>query len=176
MYGGLEPPILVSSKGNNSESQTYSWQIQHPGRPSLKNVETCSDRMVSQSDNSQSGLFNDGVSQHRSVCDSSRQQTSNVCVTYSRQQSSGNRRTVSQLGSYPRICISPVSRHSCHSEQDSSVSVQDCPSSSFMAPKVMVSGSAATSSCSSLKIMSQYDTTFDLKINVGHCDLYFMVH
>ena len=23
-------------------------------------------------------------------------------------------------------------------------------------------------------IMSQYDTTFDLKINVGHCDLYFM--
>ena len=24
-------------------------------------------------------------------------------------------------------------------------------------------------------IMSQYDTTFDLKINVGHCDLYFMV-
>ena len=25
------------------------------------------------------------------------------------------------------------------------------------------------------RIMSQYDTTFDLKINVGHCDLYFMV-
>ena len=25
-------------------------------------------------------------------------------------------------------------------------------------------------------IMSQYDTTFDLKINVGHWDLYFMVH
>ena len=24
-------------------------------------------------------------------------------------------------------------------------------------------------------IMSQYDTTFDLKIIVGHCDLYFMV-
>ena len=24
-------------------------------------------------------------------------------------------------------------------------------------------------------IMSQYDTTFDLKINLGHCDLYFMV-
>ena len=24
-------------------------------------------------------------------------------------------------------------------------------------------------------IMSQYNTTFDLKINVGHCDLYFMV-
>ena len=24
-------------------------------------------------------------------------------------------------------------------------------------------------------IMSRYDTTFDLKINVGHCDLYFMV-
>ena len=23
--------------------------------------------------------------------------------------------------------------------------------------------------------MSQYDTTFDLKINVGHCDLYLMV-
>ena len=23
--------------------------------------------------------------------------------------------------------------------------------------------------------MSQYDTTFDLKINVGHCDLYFIV-
>ena len=22
--------------------------------------------------------------------------------------------------------------------------------------------------------MNQYDTTFDLKINVGHCDLYFM--
>ena len=27
VYGGLEPPILVSSKGNNSESQTYPWQI-----------------------------------------------------------------------------------------------------------------------------------------------------
>ena len=26
-----------------------------------------------------------------------------------------------------------------------------------------------------LRIMSQYDMTFDLKINVGHCDLYFMV-
>ena len=26
-----------------------------------------------------------------------------------------------------------------------------------------------------LGIMSQYDWTFDLKINVGHCDLYFMV-
>ena len=25
------------------------------------------------------------------------------------------------------------------------------------------------------RIMSQYDRTFDLKINVGHCDLYFMV-
>ena len=25
------------------------------------------------------------------------------------------------------------------------------------------------------RIMSQYDTTFDLKINVGRCDLYFMV-
>ena len=24
-------------------------------------------------------------------------------------------------------------------------------------------------------IMSQYDTTFDLKLNVGHCNLYFMV-
>ena len=24
-------------------------------------------------------------------------------------------------------------------------------------------------------IMNQYDSTFDLKINVGHCDLYFMV-
>ena len=24
-------------------------------------------------------------------------------------------------------------------------------------------------------IMSQYDTMFDLKLNVGHCDLYFMV-
>ena len=24
-------------------------------------------------------------------------------------------------------------------------------------------------------IMSQYDPMFDLKINVGHCDLYFMV-
>ena len=23
--------------------------------------------------------------------------------------------------------------------------------------------------------MSQYDTTFDLQINVGHCDLYFIV-
>ena len=23
-------------------------------------------------------------------------------------------------------------------------------------------------------IMTQYDTTFDLKINIGHCDLYFM--
>ena len=118
----------------------------------LKNVETCSDRMVSQSDNSQSGLLIDRVSQHRSVCDSShQQQTSNVCVTYSRQQSSGNRRTVSQLGSYPRICISPVSCHSCHSEQDLSVSVQDCPSCSSIASKVMVSRSTATSSCSSLK-------------------------
>ena len=26
-----------------------------------------------------------------------------------------------------------------------------------------------------LWIMSQYDPIFDLKINVGHCDLYFMV-
>ena len=26
-----------------------------------------------------------------------------------------------------------------------------------------------------LGFMSQYDTTFDLKINVGLCDLYFMV-
>ena len=25
-------------------------------------------------------------------------------------------------------------------------------------------------------IMGQYDPTFDLKINVGLCDLYFMVH
>ena len=24
-------------------------------------------------------------------------------------------------------------------------------------------------------IMNQYDARFDLKINVGHCDLYFMV-
>ena len=24
--------------------------------------------------------------------------------------------------------------------------------------------------------MSQYGTTFDLNINVGHCDLYFMLH
>ena len=28
---------------------------------------------------------------------------------------------------------------------------------------------------SNFGIMSQYDTTFDLEINVGHCDLYFMV-
>ena len=25
------------------------------------------------------------------------------------------------------------------------------------------------------RIMNQYNPTFDLKINVGHCDLYFMV-
>ena len=112
VYGSLEPSVVVSSKGNNSESQTYPWHIQHPGRPSLKNVETCSDQMVSQSDNSQSGLFNDGVSQHRSVCDSSQQQTSSVCVTYSRQQNSGNRCPDNQLGSYPWLCISPVSCHS----------------------------------------------------------------
>ena len=57
---------------------------------------------------SQSGHFSDSVSQHRSVCDLSQQQTSNVCVTYSRQQSSGNRSTINELGSYPRICISPI--------------------------------------------------------------------
>ena len=28
---------------------------------------------------------------------------------------------------------------------------------------------------SDIRIMSEYDQTFDLKINVGHCDLYFMV-
>ena len=25
------------------------------------------------------------------------------------------------------------------------------------------------------RIMSQYDPTLDLKINIGHCDVYFMV-
>ena len=24
--------------------------------------------------------------------------------------------------------------------------------------------------------MNQYDPTVDLKINIGHCDLYFMIH
>ena len=28
---------------------------------------------------------------------------------------------------------------------------------------------------SNFRIMSQYDTTFDLEINIGHCDLYYMV-
>ena len=30
--------------------------------------------------------------------------------------------------------------------------------------------------CTNIGIISWYDLMFDLKINVGHCDLYFMVH
>ena len=56
--GGTHSPTLCAEvwkllmwchqRGKNSNSQTYSWQIQHSGRSPFKDVETHSDRLVSQ--------------------------------------------------------------------------------------------------------------------------------
>ena len=86
-------------KGENSVSQTYSRQIQRLCGLPFNGVETHS--VVSQSDNNEpAGISDDGVFQYRSVCDSVQQQTSDICFAYPRQQRSGDRCTVNELGSH----------------------------------------------------------------------------
>ena len=145
----LDTPTKMSSKENNSVRHIpvkFNILADRLSRM-LKLIQT----QWSQSDSSQSGISDDGLSQYRSVCDMSQQQTSNRRVTYSRHQSSGNRCTLNEFGSHTQVCISPVSHNSCNTEQNPSVSLQDCSSGSSMASEVMVSRSTEATSSSSHK-------------------------
>ena len=64
---------LVPKEGNISKSRTYSWEIQHSCRQTIKDVKTNINRMVPESDYMQFNFSEEGTSKHRSFHNMSQQ-------------------------------------------------------------------------------------------------------
>ena len=75
---------VVQSERNKSSGETSTRKIEHFSRPVKSSFQTNFDRMVSGSDDLQLDSVDDGLSKHRSVCDSSQQEVTNLCVSYPR--------------------------------------------------------------------------------------------
>ena len=149
MHGGVGDSHLVSQQGNLPPCKTHTREKQYPRRPVVADIETDINGMVPGSDNLQCNLHDDGSSEHRPVCDPSQQQTSVVCISHSRQESSFSRCLVNELGQDSRICVSSISHNPSYSEQNLRSSVQDSSDCSILATSGLVSrASTATSSSS----------------------------
>ena len=149
MHGGVGDSPLVSQQGNLPPRKTHTREKQYPRRPVVKDIETDINGMVPGSDNLQCNLHDDGSSEHRPVRDPSQQQTSVVCISHSRQESSFSRCLVNDLGQDSRVWVSSISHNPSYSEQNSLASVQDSSDCSILATSGLVSrASTATSSSS----------------------------
>ena len=149
MHGGVGDSPLVSQQGNLPPCKTHTREKQYPRRPVVADIETDINGMVPGSDNLQCNLHDDGSSEYRPVCDPSQQQTSVVCISHSRQESSFSRCLVNELGQDSRICVSSISHNPSYSEQNSRSSVQDSSDCSILATSGLVSRTSTATSSSS---------------------------
>lgn len=142
---GLEHSDLVLSAQNSAISKTYPWQVQYSCRSIESNQQTNLDRMGSESRNSECYIPNDRVSQYRLVCNTSKPQASSVCISDTRSESSGYRRTDDGLESCSRLCVSSFSPNSIGDKQNKIISVQSSIDSSSVAQQTVVSRTALSS-------------------------------
>ena len=84
VHGGMGDTPVVQSERNKSSGETYTRKIEHFSRPVKSSFQTNFDRMVSGSDDLQLDSVDDGLSKHRSVCDTSQQEVTNLCVSFPR--------------------------------------------------------------------------------------------
>ena len=137
--GSLEHPSLVSSKQNRTCYKTYSWPVQHPGRPTVENFETYCDRMVSQPIYSQCNFSNDYNSQHRPFCDTPKSQITNVRVTNPGSKGSCNRCTNDELEFHTCLCIPSISSDTSCSQQNQIIPMSNSLDSTILAKQTVVS-------------------------------------
>ena len=103
---------MVSSEPNKSSDKTHSREIKCPGRSVKQNNQTNLNRMGSQSIGCERSFSNDPISQFRSVCNSSKSQTSTVCISHSGPKGTFNRRSQNELESQTQLCVSTFPSHS----------------------------------------------------------------
>ena len=137
---------VVQSERNKSSGETYTRKIKHFSRPVKSSFQTNFDRMVSGSDDLQLDSVDNGLSKHRSVCDSPQQEVTNLCVSYPRRKGSGDRCNVNELERNARLCVSSVCSDSSYNQQDSPTSLQHSVESSSLGRNVLVSGHSSVSS------------------------------
>ena len=109
---------------------------------------SCSDRMVAQSESGVSDISCLGQSTHRSVCHTSEQETSSICISCSRAGGICHRCTESQLGRNVGICVSSISSYSDMPQENSDRGMFSMPSSSSLGRTSMVSSTLVSSGSS----------------------------
>ena len=139
LHGSLENSNMVSSEPNKSSDKTHSGEIQCSGRSVKQNNQTDLNRMGSQSIGCERSFSNDPISQFRSVRNSSKSQTSTVCISDSGPKGTFNRRSHNELESHTRLCVSSFPSHSLSDKQNKNSSVQSCVDSPLLAQQNMVS-------------------------------------
>lgn len=139
VHGGVGYTPLVQSGRHKSSGQTYTREIEHIGRQAKSSFQANCDRMDLGSDDLQFNSVDDGFSEHRSVCNSSQQETASLCVSHPRRECSGDRRNVNELGRNACVCFSSVCTDPGDNQQDSSTSLQHCAGSSSLGRNVLVS-------------------------------------
>ena len=102
--------------------------------------------MVCGLDDLQLDSVDDGLSKHRSVCDSSKQEVATLCVSFPRRKSSGDRCNVNELKLDARLCVFSVCSDSGDNQQDSPTSLQHSVDSSSLGRNVLVSRHSSVSS------------------------------
>ena len=95
--------------------------------------------MGSQSIGCERSFSNDPISQFRSVRNSSKSQTSTVCISDSGPKGTFNRRSHNELESHTRLCVSSFPSHSLSDKQNKNSSVQSCIDSPLLAQQNVVS-------------------------------------
>ena len=95
--------------------------------------------MGSQSIGCERSFSNDPISQFRSVRNSSKSQTSNVCISDSGPKGTFNRRSHNELESHTRLCVSSFPSHSLSDKQNKNSSVQSGIDSPLLAQQNVVS-------------------------------------
>ena len=129
---------MVPSEPNKSSDKTHSWEIQCPSRSIKQNNQTYLNRMGSQSIGCERSFSNYPISQLRSVCNSSKSQTSTLCISDSGPKGTFNRRSHNELESHTRLYISTFPSHSLCDKQNKNSSVQSGIDSSLLAQQIVV--------------------------------------
>ena len=106
---------------------------------------SCSDRMVAQSKSGVSDISYLGQSTHRSVCHTSEQETSSICISCSGTGGICHRCTESQLGRNVGIRISSFSSYSDMPQKNSDRGMSSMPGSSSLGRTSMVSSTLVSS-------------------------------
>ena len=134
LQGGLENSSVEHKPSCSSRAR----QIQRTGGPAESSFQANFDRMVFGSGCLQPNFISDRLPKHRPDCNSSQQQTTSLCKSDSRRNSSSNRRSINKLGQNPCVCISSIRSDSSNNQQNSSTSEQNCSGSPVLARSILV--------------------------------------